>query len=102
MSAAPEPFTSHAGQAALIRIISCECEEIYCLMAIFGLSWRSVQRFWSDFGMKISVPFCGAAWYNDPEGFDFVCTSVLHDNERLFMSKYLTCLPTKEQLRTEI
>ena len=52
--------------------------------------------------MKISVPFCGAAWYNDPEGFDFVCTSVLHDNERLFMSKYLTYLPTKEQLRTGI
>ena len=28
--------------------------------------------------------------------------SVLHDNDHLFMSKYLTCLPTKEQLKTEI
>lgn len=28
--------------------------------------------------------------------------SVLHDNDRLFMSKYLTYLPTKEQLKQEI
>ena len=28
--------------------------------------------------------------------------SVLHDNNRLFMSKYLTYLPTKEQLKKEI
>lgn len=28
--------------------------------------------------------------------------SVLHDNDRLFMSKYMTYLPTKEQLRIEI
>ena len=28
--------------------------------------------------------------------------SVLHDNDHLFMSKYLTYLPTKEQLRVEI
>lgn len=33
---------------------------------------------------------------------DIARYSVLHDNERLFMSKYLTYLPTKEQLRTEI
>lgn len=29
-------------------------------------------------------------------------SSVLHDNDRLFMSKYLTYLPTKEQLKAEI
>lgn len=28
--------------------------------------------------------------------------SVLHDNDRLFMSKYLTYMPTKEQLKHEI
>ena len=33
---------------------------------------------------------------------DIARYSVLHDNERLFMSKYLTYLPTKEQLRAEI
>lgn len=33
---------------------------------------------------------------------DIARYSVLHDNDRLFMSKYLTYLPTKEQLRTEI
>lgn len=33
---------------------------------------------------------------------DIARYSVLHDNERLFMSKYMTYLPTKEQLRTEI
>lgn len=33
---------------------------------------------------------------------DIARYSVLRDNERLFMSKYLTYLPTKEQLRTEI
>lgn len=33
---------------------------------------------------------------------DIARYSVLHDNERLFMSKYLTYLPTKEQLREEI
>lgn len=33
---------------------------------------------------------------------DIARYSVLHDNNRLFMSKYLTYLPTKEQLRTEI
>lgn len=33
---------------------------------------------------------------------DIARYSVLHDNERLFMSKYLTYLPSKEQLRTEI
>ncbi len=33
---------------------------------------------------------------------DIARYSVLHDNERLFMSKYLTYLPTQEQLKTEI
>lgn len=33
---------------------------------------------------------------------DIARYSVLHDNDRLFMSKYLTVLPTKEQLRAEI
>ncbi|MEE8808707.1 MAG: PDDEXK nuclease domain-containing protein [Lactimicrobium sp.] len=33
---------------------------------------------------------------------DIARYSVLHDNNRLFMSKYLTYLPTKEQLRREI
>lgn len=33
---------------------------------------------------------------------DIARYSVLHDNNRLFMSKYLTYLPTKEQLKTEI
>ena len=33
---------------------------------------------------------------------DIARYSVLHENERLFMSKYLTYLPTKEQLRKEI
>lgn len=33
---------------------------------------------------------------------DIARYSVLHDNDHLFRSKYLTCLPTKEQLKTEI
>ena len=33
---------------------------------------------------------------------DIARYSVLHDNNRLFMSKYLTYLPTKEQLKMEI
>lgn len=33
---------------------------------------------------------------------DIARYSVLHDNDHLFMSKYLTYLPTKEQLRNEI
>lgn len=33
---------------------------------------------------------------------DIARYSVLHDNDHLFMSKYLTCLPTKEQLKIEI
>lgn len=33
---------------------------------------------------------------------DIARYSVLHDNDRLFMSKYLTYLPTKEQLKREI
>ena len=33
---------------------------------------------------------------------DIARYSVLHDNERLFMSKYLTYLPSKDQLRAEI
>lgn len=33
---------------------------------------------------------------------DIARYSVLHDNNRLFMSKYLTYLPTKEQLKREI
>ena len=33
---------------------------------------------------------------------DIARYSVLHDNNRLFMSKYLTYLPTREQLRSEI
>ena len=33
---------------------------------------------------------------------DIARYSVLHDNDRLFMSKYLTYLPTKEQLKEEI
>ena len=30
---------------------------------------------------------------------DIARYSVLHDNDRFFMSKYLTYLPTKEQLK---
>jgi hypothetical protein len=33
---------------------------------------------------------------------DIARYSILHDNDHLFMSKYLTYLPTKEQLRMEI
>ena len=33
---------------------------------------------------------------------DIARYSVLDDNDRLFMSKYLTYLPTKEQLKAEI
>lgn len=33
---------------------------------------------------------------------DIARYSVLHENDRLFMSKYLTYLPTKEQLKHEI
>ena len=33
---------------------------------------------------------------------DIARYSILHDNDRLFMSKYLTCLPSKEQLKAEI
>ena len=33
---------------------------------------------------------------------DIARYSVLHDNEQLFAAKYLTYLPTEEQLRTEI
>ncbi len=33
---------------------------------------------------------------------DIARYSVLHDNDRLFMSKYLTYLPTKEQLKEEV
>lgn len=33
---------------------------------------------------------------------DIARFSVLHDNKHLFASKYLTYLPTEEQLRTEI
>ena len=33
---------------------------------------------------------------------DIARYSVLHDNDRLFMSKYMTYLPTKEQLKAEI
>lgn len=33
---------------------------------------------------------------------DIARYSVLHDNDRLFMSKYMTYLPTKEQLKVEI
>ncbi len=33
---------------------------------------------------------------------DIARYSILHDNDRLFMTKYLTYLPTKEQLRFEI
>ena len=33
---------------------------------------------------------------------DIARYSVLHDNDHLFMSKYLTYLPTKEQLKIEI
>lgn len=33
---------------------------------------------------------------------DIARYSVLHDNKRLFMSKYLTYLPSKDQLKTEI
>jgi len=33
---------------------------------------------------------------------DIARYSVLHDNDRLFMAKYLTYLPTKQQLKTEI
>ena len=33
---------------------------------------------------------------------DIARFSVMHDNNRLFMAKYLTYLPTKEQLKVEI
>ena len=33
---------------------------------------------------------------------DIARFSVLHDNDHLFASKYLTCLPSKEELRAEI
>lgn len=33
---------------------------------------------------------------------DIARYSVLHDNDRLFMTKYMTVMPTKEQLRIEI
>ena len=33
---------------------------------------------------------------------DIARYSVLHDNDRLFMSKYLTYLPTKEQLKQRL
>lgn len=33
---------------------------------------------------------------------DIARYSVLHDNDRLFMSKYLTYLPSKEELKEEI
>lgn len=33
---------------------------------------------------------------------DIAMYSVLHDNDRLFMAKYMTVMPTKEQLRMEI
>lgn len=33
---------------------------------------------------------------------DIARYSVLHDNDRLFMAKYMTIMPTKEQLRLEI
>lgn len=33
---------------------------------------------------------------------DITRYSILHDNDRLFMSKYLTYLPSKEQLKAEI
>ena len=33
---------------------------------------------------------------------DIARYSVLHDNDRLFMTKYMTVMPTKEQLRMEI
>ena len=33
---------------------------------------------------------------------DIARYSILHDNDRLFMSKYLTYLPSKEQLKAEI
>jgi predicted nuclease of restriction endonuclease-like (RecB) superfamily len=33
---------------------------------------------------------------------DIARYSVLHDNDRLYMSKYMTYLPTQEQLKTEI
>ena len=33
---------------------------------------------------------------------DIARYSVLHDNDRLFMSKYLTVMPTEKQLKTEI
>jgi predicted nuclease of restriction endonuclease-like (RecB) superfamily len=40
---------------------------------------------------------CGSGTSEESAGY-----SVLHNNEHLFMSKYLTYLPTKEQLRAEI
>lgn len=33
---------------------------------------------------------------------DIARYSILHDNDHLFMSKYLTFLPSKEQLKAEI
>lgn len=33
---------------------------------------------------------------------DIARYSILHDNDKLFMSKYLTYLPSKEQLKAEI
>ena len=46
---------------------------------------------WTHFRSLLQVPDEDIARY-----------SVLHDNNRLFMSKYLTYLPTKEQLKQEI
>ena len=46
---------------------------------------------WTHFRSLLRVPDEDIARY-----------SVLHDNDRLFMSKYLTYLPTKEQLKHEI
>lgn len=37
-----------------------------------------------------------------PSYADIARYSILHDNDRLFMSKYLTYLPSKEQLKAEI
>ena len=51
--------------------------------------------------MEMNNPTIGILLCSETDE-DIARYSVLHDNERLFMSKYLTYLPTKEQLREEI
>ena len=59
-------------------------------------------RMYDDFKRsKSDNPTIGLLLCSETDA-DIARYSVLHDNERLFMAKYLTYLPTKEQLKTEI